>query len=217
MMNAQKAGGVGALLQGIFFLLVLGLIVTVLPGFGFQGPSDFADPTKVLPFVASQPVVAFMLFPADVLFAVFLILTVLGVYDRLHTASPALIRLATAAGLVATTLILANGTIGNSVLQLARDYPQNQATAATTFRTLTLVSSNGVGLVSGGIFAYGWWALLVSWAALRTATWPRPLNYLGLVFGAAGILAIAIPALGVLGPVVGIIWCLWFGMVLLRV
>jgi len=137
------------------------------------------------------------------LFAVFLILTVLGAHDRLHTGSPALLRLATAVGLVATTLILANGTICNSVLQLARDYPQNQATAATTFRTLTLVSSNGVGLVSGGIFAYGWWALLVSWAALRTATWPRPLHYLGLVFGAAGILAIAIPALGFLGPVVG--------------
>ena len=215
-MNAQKAGGIGALLQGIFFLLILVLIFTVLPGFGFQGPSDFADPAKVLPFVASQPLVAFMLFPGDVIFAIFLIMSVFGVYDRLHADSPALIRLATGAGLVATTLILANGTIGNSVLQVARDYAQDPASAATTFRTLTLVSSNGVGLVSGGIFAYGWWALLISWAALRTGAFPKPLNYLGLVFGAAGVLAIAVPALGFVGPIVGIIWCLWFGMVLLR-
>jgi hypothetical protein len=215
-MNAQKAGGIGALLQGLFFLFVLALIFTVLPGFGFQDPSDFADPAKVLPFVASQPVVAFMLFPGDVLFAVFLIVSVLGIYDRLHTNSPALIRLATAAGLVAAALILANGTIGNSVLQVARDYAQNPASAATTFRILTLVSSNGVGLVSGGIFAYGWWALLISWAALRTGNFPKPLNYLGLVFGAAGLLAIAVPPLGFLGPMAGVIWCVWFGTVLLR-
>src|SRR6266498_2718234 len=188
MNNSQKAAGIGAVLQGVFFVIVLVLILGVLPSFGFQGPNDFADPAKVLPFVVNQPFVAFWLFPGDILFAVFLILMVMGLYERLQNSSPTLMRLATAVGLVATTLILANGTIGNSVLQLARDYPQNQATAATTFRTLTLVSSNGVGLVSGGIFAYGWWALLVSWAALRTATWPRPLHYLGLVFGAAGIL-----------------------------
>jgi Domain of unknown function (DUF4386) len=215
-MNAQKAGGVGALLQGIFFLLVLMLIFTVLPGLGIQGPSDFAEPAKVLPLVANHPIVGFMLFPSDVLFAVFLIVTVLGVYDRLHTDSPALIRLATAAGLIATTLILANGTIGNSVMLVARDYARDPTSAATAFRILTLVSSNGIGLVSGGIFAYGWWALLISWVALRAGHFTKPLNYLGLIFGAAGVVAIAIPALGFLGPVVGVIWCIWFGAVLLR-
>ena len=131
------------------------------------GPNDFADPAKVLPFVASQPLVAFWLFPGDILFAVFLILTVVGLYERFQNNSPTLIRLATAAGLIATTLILANGTLGASIVQLARNSPQNQDTTATTFLTLSLVSSNGVGLASGGIFAYGWWAALVSWIALQ--------------------------------------------------
>jgi Domain of unknown function (DUF4386) len=215
-MNAQKAGGVGALLQGIFFLLILIVIFTVLPGLGLQGPSDFADPAKVLPLVANHPLVAFMLFPGDLLFAVFLVFAVLGVYDRFYGRSPALIRLATAAGLVATVLILANGTIGMSIIQVARDYVHDPASAATTFRILTLVSSNGVGLISGGIFAYGWWAVLISWVALRTGSPSKPVHYLGLVFGAAGILAIAIPPLGFLGPVVGVIWCTWFGTVLMR-
>ena len=216
MNTSQKAAGIGALLQGIFFAIILILIFTVLPGFGFQGPNDFADPAKVLPFAASQPFVAFWLFPGDILFAVFLILTVMGLDDRLRSNSPFLVRLATAAGLIATALILANGTIGASVLQLAHGYPENQDIAGTTFLTLSLVSSNGVGLVSGGIFAYGWWALLVSWVALRAGVFPKALNYVGMLFGVAGIGAIFILPLGFVGPVVGIVWCLWLGMVLLR-
>src|SRR6266496_408868 len=216
MNNSQKAAGIGAVLQGAFFVIVLVLILGVLPGFGLQGPSDFADPAKVLPFVVNQPFVAFWLFPGDILFAAFLILTVMGLYERLQNSSPTLMRLATAAGFVATTLILANGTIGNSVVQLARNYPQNQDAAETAFLTLSLVSSNGVGLVSGGIFAYGWWAVLVSWVALRAGTFPKALNYVGLLFGVAGIGAIFILPLGFLGPVVGIVWCLWLGVVLLR-
>ncbi len=182
MNGSQKAAGIGAILQGVFFAIVLILILAVLPRFGFQGPNDFANPAKVLPFVASQPFVAFWLFPGDILFAVFLILTVMGLHDRLQNNSPALMRLATAAGLVATTLILANSTIGNSVVQLARS-SQNQAATETAFLTLSLVSSNGVGLVSGGIFAYGWWAVLISWVALRVGTFPKALNY--VTFGAS--------------------------------
>jgi hypothetical protein len=216
MNNSQKAAGIGALLQGIFFVIVLVLIFTVLPRFGLQGPSDFADPAKVLPFVANQPLVAFWLFPGDILLAAFLLLTVVGLQERLQNNSPTLIRLATAAGLIATTLILANGTIGASVVQLARNYPQNQEAAATVFFTLSLVSSNGIGLVSGGIFAYGWWAALVSWVALQAGAFPKVLNYVGILFGLAGIGAIFIAPLGFLGPVIGIVWCLWLGMVLLR-
>src|SRR6266536_1010986 len=163
MNGSQKAAGIGAILQGLFFVIVLVLIRGVLPGFGLQGPNDFADPAKVLPFVANQPLVAFWLFPGDILFAVFLILSVVGLHDHLQSQSPAVMRMATATGLVATTLILANGTIGASVLQLARMYSQNQDIAPTAFLTLSLVFSNGVGLVSGGIFSYGWWVALVSW------------------------------------------------------
>ena len=216
MSSLQKASGIGALLQGIFFVIILAIVFTVLPGLGLQGPNDFADPAKVLPFVASQPFVAFVLFPGDILLSVFLILTVMGLYERLQIHSPALVRLATAAGLVATTLILAGGTISNSLFQLARLYSQNRGGVETAYLTLNLVSSNGVGLVSGGIFAYGWWAALISWVALRAGVFPKWLNYLGLLFGIAGIGAILIPPLAFLGPVVGAVWCVWLGVAQLR-
>ena len=216
MSSLQKASGIGALLQGIFFVIILAIVFTVLPGLGLQGPNDFADPAKVLPFVASQPFVAFVLFPGDILLSVFLILTVMGLYERLQIHSPALVRLATAAGLVATTLILAGGTISNSLFQLARLYSQNRGGVETAYLTLNLVSSNGVGLVSGGIFAYGWWAALISWVALRAGVFPKWLNYLGLLFGIAGIGAILIQPLAFLGPVVGAVWCVWLGVAQLR-
>lgn len=216
MNQSRRSAGLGLLLQGLFFVIVLVLIFAVLPGFGLQGPSDFANPAKVLPFAASQPLVAFWLFPGDILFSIFLILAVFGLYDQLLSQSTGLIRLATAAGLVATTLILANGAIGASFMQLAQGYPQNKAVADTAYLVLSLVSSNGAGLISGGLFAYGWWAAIVSFVALRGRIFPPILNYLGLLFGAAGILAILVPPLGILGPVVGLIWCIWLGLLLLR-
>jgi hypothetical protein len=216
MYTSQKTAGIGAVLQGLYFLIIPILIFAVLPRFGLQGPNDFADPAKVLPFVAAQPFAAFWLFPGDILFAVFLILSVVGLYGHLQNHSPLLIQLATAAGLIATTLLLANGTLGASIVQLARNYPQNQETAAMSFLTLSLVSSNGVGLASGGIFAYGWWAALVSWVALRAGIFPKVLNYIGILFGIAGIGAIFILPLGFLGPILGIVWCIWLGVVLLR-
>src|SRR5215510_11107484 len=115
-MNAsQKAAGIGAFFQGVFFVNVLIPIFAVLPRFGLQGPSDFANPAKVLPFAVSHPFAAFWLFPGDILFAVFLILAVIGLDDYLRSDASLLMRLATAAGLIATALILVNGTIGASV------------------------------------------------------------------------------------------------------
>jgi len=51
--------------------------------------------------------------------------------------------------------------------------------------------------------------------ALRARTFPRALNWLGLTVGAAALLS-AVPGLGALEVVVGllmIVWFLWFGIV----
>jgi hypothetical protein len=61
--------------------------------------------------------------------------------------------------------------------------------------------------------------LLTSWAALRSRLLPRPLNSLGLVIGAAGIMGSVAPALNELGYAFGvgvIVWWIWLGIVLLR-
>jgi hypothetical protein len=42
------------------------------------------------------------------------------------------------------------------------------------------------------------------------------LSYLGLLFGVMGIATFALPLLGFLGIMVGLIWFGWLGLVLLR-
>jgi hypothetical protein len=60
--------------------------------------------------------------------------------------------------------------------------------------------------------------LLISWVALRAGGLPKALSYLGIVVAAAGILS-ALPGLGDLGMVFGlvqIVWFIWLGIVMLR-
>jgi hypothetical protein len=71
----------------------------------------------------------------------------------------------------------------------------------------------GLGLAA--LFTNGWWALLVGWAGLRTGALPRPLAALGLLWGAAGIAALAMPPLALLALVLGLPVTVWLGVVLL--
>ena len=69
--------------------------------------------------------------------------------------------------------------------------------------------------LTAAIFAAGWWALLASWAGLQGGL-PKILSYLGLLFGALGILSFAIPPFNPLAALFGIVWSAWLGIVLRR-
>lgn len=94
-------------------------------------------------------------------------------------------------------------------------YGRNPADAALVWQTYKFVVS---GLGGGNEIVGGLWVLLASLAGLRSGGAPRPLNYLGIVVGAAGLLT-TIPALGELGAIFGlglILWFGWLGIVMLR-
>ena len=60
----------------------------------------------------------------------------------------------------------------------------------------------------------GVWFLLVSWVALGSGVFQYALNWLGLAVGATALLS-ALPGLGTLEAVTGllqILWFLWFGI-----
>lgn len=132
----------------------------------------------------------------QILFAVAFMLTAPGLNDRLQESSPNLMRIATASGLGAAVLFLATGMFNFGAPPAA-------------------VGDVGTALIRASIFAAGWWALLASWAGLQGGL-PRILSYMGLLFGAAGILSFAIPPLNPIGALLGIVWSAWLGMVLLR-
>ena len=93
------------------------------------------------------------------------------------------------------------------------------ATDPTQATTVWLViASICDGLGGGNEILGGVWVLLISWVALQTEAFPKVLNYLGIVIGAAGIIS-ALPGLGEVGLIFGlvqIVWFIWLGVVMLR-
>jgi hypothetical protein len=91
--------------------------------------------------------------------------------------------------------------------------PTDPSHAATVWLAISSVLEGLVGKIEvvGGI-----WILLITWGPLLAGRLPRALNNLGVVVGAAGVLAI-VPALEVLG--IGfrlgeIVWGVWLGIVM---
>ena len=212
MKGLQKIGGIAAILQGILFIIFPLFLFAILPSLGLAattGPNALADPAQVLPAASQSPLVSIFGL-LDVPVAVCLMLVVLALHERLQAESPSLIWIATGAGLVGTVLFLAVG-MGRfaSVAQLSALYPQDPAGVATAYLAAgTVVEA----LNNAAVFAYGCWVLLASWASLQTGRLPKLLGYLGLLLGLTGIITFLFPV----PPVLGILWFLWLGAVLLR-
>jgi hypothetical protein len=214
MKDFQKVGGVGAVLQAAFFVLLFVYVFVVLPSQGLAGPTALTDPAKALPFAANSPILSLV----NLIFVplvIGIILVVLALYERLQGGSPGVVRIATAAGLVGTALFLARAMIGFvAPSPLAQLYAHNPAGAGAAYIALSSVIG---GLGDAATFAVGSFQLLVSWAALQRGGLPKPLSYLGLLAGAVGILAFTIPQGGLIGAAIALVWSLWLGVVLLRV
>ena len=210
MKGLQKIGAIGALLLGVsFVLLILGDAV-IEPGLGLNSPADGINPAKVFPVVATLRLV----FSIPILFGVATSLTALALDERLQARAPAVMRISTAAGLIAASLFLAAGIFSFVGLpELAGVYADNPA--SVTPAVFAVADAVATGLLTAAVFASGWWVLLASWAALRGGL-PKILNYVGLLFGAVSILAFVIPPFLAVGGFVGLVWAFWTGIALLR-
>lgn len=128
-----------------------------------------------------------------------------------------MMQVATAFGLIWAVLVIASGMVANIGSGVVVDlYNSEPAQAATVWLAIdTMV--DGIG--GGNEIVGGLWLLLVSWAALRVGEFPKALNYLGVVVGAAGIIS-ALPALGEIGGMIfgfgQLVWFFWLGIVMLR-
>jgi hypothetical protein len=207
MKGLQKVGAAGAVLMAISFVLLIVGNAVILPSLGI-GQADQDNPAKLLPVASTVR----LLYSIPILFAAAFTLTTLGLNERLQEQSPGLMRIATASGLGAAVLFLAAGMFAFGGLQVLGDiYARDPASVTAT--DLALADQVDTGLLAAGVFAAGWWALLCNWAGLQGGL-PRLLSYLGLLFGVLGILGFAIPAVSILGALVGIVWAVWLAIVL---
>jgi hypothetical protein len=210
MKNQQKMGGVAALYMAAAYVVgMMGFLLVV-------NLSGVVDPVqKVALIVDNQTYLYIMHLLVYVVWAVFLVVLALALYERLKAGSPAMAQTATAFGLIWAGLVFASGTLYNVGMGTVVDlYGKDPAQAATVWLAIESVVQGLSGLEIVG----GTWMLLVSWAALRGGGLPKALNYLGLVVGVAGLLTV-VPALKMLALVFGlgqIVWFIWLGIVMLR-
>ena len=212
MKNLQKMGGIAALYEAAVY--VLGMVFFLLV---VDYPSVIDPVQKVALLVDNQAIMYIMYLLLYVVWAIFLVVLALALYERLKTGSPAIMQIATAIGLIWACVVIASGYVFNMGMDTVVDlYGKDPAQAATVWLAIES-ASEGLGGAKGEILG-GLWMLLVSWAALRGGGLPRVLNYLGVVIGVAGLFS-AVPALEMLALVFGlgqIVWFVWMGIVLLR-
>ena len=211
MKNLQKMGGIAALYEAAAYIVgMVGFLLVV-------DVSGVVDPVqKVALMVDNQAFLYIMHLIVYVVWAVFLVVLALALYERLKASSPAIVQTATVFGMIWATVIIASGMIYNSGMENVVDlYGKDPAQAATVWLAIDSVLGGlgGSNEILGGI-----WILLISWVALRAGGLPRALNYLGVVIAVAGLLTV-VPALEMLGFVWGLgllVWFLWLGIVMLR-
>jgi hypothetical protein len=213
MNSLQKLGSLGALSMTVYFFAILMFVLVILPGQGLGTEAALNDPSQVLP-VWSNSSVLFWFNVVDLPFALGLALVVLALYERVQDSTSNLARLARLAGIVAIPLFLATGmTAILGTPPLARIYEQNAASAGAAFLAVNALHS-GLGLAA--VFAFGWWLVLGNWSVLQSHALPKPLGYVGILFGVSSILFFLFPVLAPVTLILGLVWSPWTGIVLLR-
>jgi hypothetical protein len=212
MKHLKKVGGIAALYEAVAYVVGIVVFLLVLDYSGVVEPAQ-----KLTLLVDNHAILYMMNLFVYVVFGIFLVVLALALHERLKTSSPAIAEIATALGLIWAGLVMASGMVANIGAGVVVDlYGRDPAQAASVWLAIDSVVE---GIGGGNEIIGGLWTLLVSWAALRTRTLPRALNYIGIVVGAAGILS-AVPSLGEAGGMVfgfgQIVWFVWLGVVLLR-
>jgi hypothetical protein len=222
MRDVRKLGGIAALVEAVFFLVVPVFFVLILPRLGLA-LSDQADTTKLLMFSTKNA--ALMLFDAAaVIAAAAMVALALVVQERLREAAPLVMRGALIAVSIGAALLVASG-IGDTydLAGLTQLYGANAANHAMAETAYAAVGTLAVGLLWAGGLSYGVWVTMASWVALRSGAFRPALNYIGLAWGVLAILSVfafvspTLMMLGLLAPIVGVIWAGWLAMLLLQV
>jgi len=138
-----------------------------------------------------------------------------ALYDRLAGRAPAMMRTATAMGLLWSVALVASGMVWNygmtTVVSLAKTNPTQ---AQTVWQSIEPVSEALGG--AGGEILGGLWILLLSVVALRSGALPKLLGWFGVIIGVAGLTSVVPPLhdAAIVFGLMTIVWFAWVGAVL---
>lgn len=200
----QRVGGLAALYLGAALLAAMPFFLVVVD---YPGATGVAD--KVALLVDHNGAMHVMYLLSYVVFGVALAALALALHARLRPAGPALMPVATAVGLMWAVVLVASGMVFNAGMAAVVDrYPIDPDQAQSMWQAIEPVAQ-GLGSGSGGEFLGGLWILLVSIVSLRVRSLPRPLGWLGVAVGVAGLLSI-VPPLAAAAYAFGLLSIPWF-------
>jgi hypothetical protein len=211
-LTLQRFGGVAAIVHAVAFVAGPVTLALVIASLGLRA-GDMADPAKALPAVLKSygGFAAWGLM--YVLVGATVLVMALAFDQRLREGATSLVRAATATGLIATAFFVAAGVLEmSSLAEIALRYSANHDQAGAAYLAFQAVAD---GLLSAASLTYGAWLVMAFWAAIRVKAFSRGLNYFGFIWGIVAMLApfsSDLATFQILGPV----WALWMGVVLLR-
>jgi len=213
----RKMGGWAALYLALAYLLAMPFFLVVV------NYPDVTDPVeKVALLAAHQSSMQVMELVSYIIFGVALAVLAMALYQRLKSAAPVMMQVATAVGLLWAFVLIASGMVFNAGMAAAVAlYPESPDQAVALWQAVEPVA-NGLG-GAGGELLGGLWVLLVSIAGLGAAQqgadrFSKPLGWLGVAIGIAGIVSVA-PPLREAAYVFGLLqiaWFVWLGVGTLR-
>ncbi len=215
MTGMRRVGAAGAFLQTAYFVVLLLFLLVILPGHGFDPSADnFHNAAIALPFAARSPLRA-LDDARDVLLGAGVLLAAVPLFELWAERMRGMLRLALVFGIAAGTLLLGSGIAGFAAMPpLVAVYQAGRASdAGGAYLAVTLMTG---GLRQAGLFAYGAWAFLIGLATFRLEALHRTHAVLGMVMGAALMLAwLAGNVAAIAGLLAALIWTPWLSVWLL--
>ncbi|WP_444930449.1 hypothetical protein ACJJIF_01285 [Microbulbifer sp. SSSA002] len=206
----DRIAGVSAFGMGLIYISAF-----VFFGAFWSFPSD-GSPTEKMTFLVENQLIFNIAYTLMYLvFAILLGCVVVSLYEKLKNNRREIAALASLFGAVWVGLVMASGMIAN--IGLAYALGIMEVSIQKAFDTWGIIYLMVEGLGGGIELVGGLWVLLISIAALQTGLFSRPLNFIGVLVGVAGIATIYPD--DIFTEIFGIsqiVWFIWVGISLLK-
>ncbi|MGB0523431.1 MAG: hypothetical protein ACPGJS_10755 [Flammeovirgaceae bacterium] len=212
-MKNQKIGGVVGIIEAILYVIGIAFLFLFLSPAMDETKSGIDKLSFILENKTLFQIWHLLIY---VIFGLLLLPLAIAINENFKTQSLIGTKVTPILGFIWSGLVIASGMVNNIGLETVNKlFLEDQAGALMAWKIISSIQ-NGLG---GGVeIVGGLWVLLISVYGLREQVFPKPLNYLGLIVGGAGILTM-IPGLKDLGLIFGmtqIIWFAWIGMYMLK-